>query len=480
MTSAPPDGDLAGMAVVPDEAAERHQSGRVVVSGSPMRMLRLSDAGADLVERLWRGEPVPAGAGPTALARRLLDAGIVHPDWAAATSLSSLRPPFGAQDVSVVIPVRGVVSSDLLRSVGPVAAVVVVDDASPEPVTAPERTPDGAPVLVVRHPRQRGPGGARSTGLEHVATALVAFVDADCQPRQGWLDPLLAHLADPAVAAVAPRIVALGANGDPAPRPRRLLGRYETARSALDMGARPARVRARSRVGHVPSAALLARADVVRGIGGFDAALAVGEDVDLVWRLDDAGWTVRYEPAAQVAHQHRTSTWAWARRRADYGSAAGPLARRHPGALVPVEIPLGRRADREAALVAAGADPELAAALVAHGRRALRRQLVRGLVRPWWPATLAAVALVPGRRPRRALAAAVAAAVTGVALRDWAVERPSVGPVTFVVGRIADDVAYSTGVWAGALRERTAEPLLPRLRRSPAPAPDRSSAIGSR
>jgi mycofactocin system glycosyltransferase len=428
-----------------------------------MRLLHLSDAGARLVDRLWRGEPVPGGPGPTALARRLLDAGVVHPDWTAATSLPS---PFGALDVTVVIPVRGALSSDLLRSVGPVAALVIVDDASPEPVTAPERTPDGAPVLVVRHPRQRGPGGARSTGLEHVSTALVAFVDADCEPRQGWLGPLLAHLADPAVAAVAPRVVALGSAGAPASRPRRLLDRYESARSALDMGSRPARVRARSRVGHVPSAALLARAEVVRGIGGFDPALPVGEDVDLVWRLDDAGWTVRYEPAAQVAHRHRTAPWAWARRRADYGSAAGPLARRHPGALVPVEIPLGRRADREAALVAAGARPELAAALVASGRRALLRQLARCLVRPWWPATLAAVALVPRRRPQRALAAVVAGAVTGVALRDWAVERPSVGPVTFVVGRIADDVAYSAGVWAGALRQRTAEPLLPRLRRA--------------
>ena len=60
-----------------------------------------------------------------------------------------------------------------------------------------------------------------------------------CVPDPGWLDPLLAHLADPAVGLVAPRIVAL-----PAGRTRRGCGRYEAVRSSLDLGPDPAARRA--------------------------------------------------------------------------------------------------------------------------------------------------------------------------------------------------------------------------------------------
>ncbi|HEY6531110.1 MAG TPA: mycofactocin biosynthesis glycosyltransferase MftF, partial [Acidimicrobiales bacterium] len=300
--------ELAGLRVVPDDTARRHPDDSVVVGGSPLRLLRLHPAGLRLVDRLWEGEPVPPGPAATALTRRLLDAGIVHPDWDASPALPA---PFGPADVTVVIPVRGELAPRLLSQVGPVAEVVVVDDASPCPVTAPDRTSPGVPVRVVRHDSQRGPGAARTTGLEHVTTPLVAYLDADCEPEPEWLGPLLPHFADTAVAMVAPRITAA------APVGRGLVARYEAARSALDMGARPARVRARTRVGHVPSAALVARAAVLREAGGFDPTMAVGEDVDLVWRLDRDGSTVRYEPRSQVAHHHRTALWPWARRRFD-------------------------------------------------------------------------------------------------------------------------------------------------------------------
>jgi mycofactocin system glycosyltransferase len=458
-----PDVELAGLHLVPDPSAERREDGTVLVGGSPMRLLRLSPAGAALVDRLWDGEPVPAGRGATALARRLLDAGLAHPAWCDGPAGGD--PPHSPADVTVVVPVRGALAPGLLDVLGPVAAVVVVDDATPEPPALPPRTPDGVPVQVVRHDVQQGPGAARTTGLGQVTTALVAFVDADSEPRPGWLDALLPHFTDPKVAVVAPRITAVEAE------PGGLLARYETACSALDMGPRAARVRARSRVGHVPSAALVARADVVRQVGGFDPELATGEDVDLVWRLDDAGWTVRYEPAAHVGHHHRTTAPAWARRRADYGAAAGPLARRHPGLLAPIEVPIGGRARRRAALMDAGASPALADELLARGRTALVWQLARATVRPWWPVTLVALALAP-RRLRRWLAAGVLTAACGAAVREWVLERPHVDPATFVVGRLADDVAYSYGVWRSALDERTAEPLVPQLRRPGPPTAD--------
>ena len=38
------------------------------------------------------------------------------------------------------------------------------------------------------------------------------------------------------------------------------------------------------------------------GTPRYDPGLRGGEDVDLVWRLGQAGWDVRYVPAGTVEH----------------------------------------------------------------------------------------------------------------------------------------------------------------------------------
>ena len=140
-------------------------------------------------------------------------------------------------------------------------------------------------------------------------------------PRPGWLDGLLPHFADPAVGAVAPRIVPHGEGTG-------WLARYEGASSTLDMGARPSVVRPGARVPYVPGAALVVRRAAAGD--GFRDGMYVGEDVDFVWRLAAAGWRVRYEPGAVMGHDHRVTFRAWF-------SPPGRLRhlRRRPGGAAP-------------------------------------------------------------------------------------------------------------------------------------------------
>src|SRR3954454_9237642 len=102
------------------------------------------------------------------------------------------------------------------------------------------------------------------------------------------------------------------------------------------MGGAAAGVRPGTAVSYVPSAALLARREALGS--GFDESMRVAEDVDLVWRLAGAGWRVRYEPSAEVAHDHRVAPGDWLRRRAFYGTGAALLAQRHGAAVAPVVI----------------------------------------------------------------------------------------------------------------------------------------------
>ena len=483
-----------------DPSARRLEDGRVLIGGHPARLLRLTAAGARMVDAWRMGAGVGASPGARALADRLIAAGLAHP-----------RPAPGAvttADVAVVIPARdrpGTLAACLAR-VGPCREIVIVDDGSSEPIAAPPGT------RVVRRDVSGGPAAARNAGLAATDSPFVAFLDSDTLPCEGWLQPLLAHFGDPRLAAIAPRVRV--------PAGRSALARYEAARSPLDLGPDPGLVGPGRRVGFVPAAALVVRRAAVPT---FDEALRFGEDVDLVWRLAAAGWTVRYEPASVVEHPHRATLAAWLRQRAAYGSSAGPLASRHPGqmrhvvvppdALLPWALALAGRprlallaalprnallgvvrrgpaaardasrrpdsppagaGDRAPAPPVAGPPPTGPAnrapapprpdappphpADRALARLALeaRARTARQIADAAWRAH--APALVITKRGRRFLAAALVAG----AAADYLARRPALDPLRFTALRAADDLAYAAGVWAGCVRARTVQPLVPK------------------
>jgi mycofactocin system glycosyltransferase len=507
VTGGPADlGAPAGLRLAPDPRARLVAGGSVLVGGSPVRVLRLTQAGTRQVKSWFSGTPVPAAAGARALARRLLDAGIAHPDFTPGGGGGRAVPPGcpAAADVTVVIPVRDR-HAELARCLSGLRGlphVIVVDDASADPAAI-RRIAAGGGAVVIRRPVNGGPGAARNTGLAAARTGFVAFLDSDCVPRPGWLDRLLPHFTDPAVGAVAPRIVAHEEGAG-------WLARYEGASSTLDMGARPSPVRPGARVSYVPGAALVVRKAAAGD--GFRERMYVGEDVDFVWRMSAAGWRVRYEPGAVMGHDHRVRFRAWFARRADYGTSAAALEELHPGSVRPLyaswwtagawAAALSGRPVTAAALTAtatallarrlsrvtgerwplpllvpdAGAHPppadnsnkhsrlarprwsaawRLAIALAGGGTIAAARPLGSAVSRTWWPVA------VPAALAVRKLRLPVAALVLVPPLLDWAGRRPPLDPARYVAARLLDDAAYSVGVWQGCLARRTVRPLLP-------------------
>jgi len=473
-----PGGDLvpAGFRLRPDPGTRVLAGGTVLTGGSPARVLRLSPAGARHVRGWWSGTPVPASLKARALARRLLDTGIAHPDLADGPG----GPDPG--EVTVVIPVRDR-AAELARCLAGLAGstrVIVVDDRSRNPAAV-RRAAAAAGARVVSRTVNGGPAAARNTGLAAARTPLVAFLDSDCVPAPGWLDALLPHFADPAVGAAAPRIVPHEAGST-------WLARYEGASSTLDMGRRPSIVRPGSRVPYVPGAALVVRRAAAGP--GFTEDMQVGEDVDFVWRLGAAGWRVRYEPAAVMGHQHRVRLRPWFSRRREYGTSAAALESRHPGMVRPFyaspwtlaawlaaalgypeagalaagtsTVLLARRLARATGepwpLPAGSAAWRLAARQAGGGTLAAARPLGSALSRVWWPAALPAAIAV--RRLRLPLAALVIVPP----LLDWLDRRPPLDPARYVAARLLDDAAYSLGVWQGCAERGTVQPLLPLLR----------------
>jgi mycofactocin system glycosyltransferase len=323
----------------------------------------------------------------------------------------------------------------------------------------------------VRRTCNGGPGVARNDALGRVESELVAFVDSDCTVSPGWLDGLTWLFADPEIGAVAPRVV-------PAARAtRRAVDRFARDHSPLDLGPDEGEVGPSRAVRYVPTAALVVRREALTNVGAFDPDLRVGEDVDLVWRLLDAGWRVRYLPAVTVAH---TEPGRWVdllARRFRYGTSAAPLAERHPGRLAPVEL---RPWPTIAAVAALAGRPRTVAVAIAVSATVLARS-VRPLGIPsgqaWtWSAQGAGWTLVglgrattmlagpglvllaaAGRHGRRAALALVL--VPPVV--EWVRRRPDLDIARWVVASVADDVAYGAGVWTSCLRSGTFGPVLP-------------------
>lgn len=440
----------------------RGADGDTVVAGWPLRLFRFTAGARPLLDALEASTPVPDNQ--HALFDRLLKAEAIHERF--------VEVPMSLDRVTAVLPVRDAPDLDrLLRSLPPVARVVVVDDGSSPPIAS----RDG--ITLVRHDHSLGPAAARNAGAALADTEFILFIDADVVLPTGgpemWA-PLLGHFDDHRVGLVAPRVASVPGSS--------ALARYEMTDSPLDMGPHPARLHRGGRISYVPSAVVLVRRAAFHRYGGFDSRLRFGEDVDLVWRFDADDIVCRYEPDVIVHHRPR-ATWPemW-RQRFDYGTSAAPLDERHPGALAPLRLSAWTAATWTALL---GGHPVVAGITAGvpavRFRRALRghssgadtdrivirtvvaghlragRSLARAMSRVWWP-FLALIALATRRPPRLWMAAV---AIPG--LWHWRVRRSSLDPVTYVLARWSDDLAYGAGLWTNALRRRRSAVVRPRL-----------------
>ena len=443
--------------------------GAALLGGSPARYVRLStQAKACLRDR----EVHVTNDLSERLADTLLDSGMADP------AIDQLAQP--AIDYTVVIPVMNRprelsrVLASIVKSTEAQGCprIVVVDDASASPeITRRIASQHGADFLGLT--TNVGPAGARNAGLAEVETELVVFIDSDIVIGPDTIPTLVKHFLDPQVAIASPRIMGLR-QGDG------WIARFEEARSSLDLGPIAGSVRPLSRISWTSSALMLAR---VSALGtGFDSSMRVGEDVDLVWRLCEAGWRVRYEPASMARHENREEFGSWFKRKHDYGTSAVPLARKHPNSIAPaiiapwgvslviallsqrkwsVPVAVGIvawRLSSSARQLSSATNPEaLAARVTASAVGTVSSQASALMLKHWWPLTV--IGCLLSRRVRRAT---LAVAVTD-ALLDYSRVQPQLDPMRYGAAKTLADIAYGSGVWIASIRARTWTALIPQI-----------------
>jgi N-acetylglucosaminyl-diphospho-decaprenol L-rhamnosyltransferase len=200
-----------------------------------------------------------------------------------------------------------------------VPSVVVVDNGSDDgSVDALRGVIGGVDVLV---PGQNlGYASAANLGIASTHGPVVAVCNADVRVEPGTAAAMLRRLdTEPDLGALGPLV--LQPDGAPYPSARQVpsvtdaVGHgivglvradnpYTRRYRELDADPRVARD-----VDWVSGAAVWLRRAALDSVGGWDDGYFMYvEDVDLCWRLRQAGWRIGYEPAGQVVHVQGAST----------------------------------------------------------------------------------------------------------------------------------------------------------------------------
>jgi glycosyltransferase involved in cell wall biosynthesis len=242
-----------------------------------------------------------------------------------ATSGASLAATDAAIDLIVCTIGRPAALTRLLESIErgrskSLVSVILVDQSGDDTVTD---TLAGLQLsFPIRHlTSPRGLSAGRNLGLEYSAAPVVAFPDDDCWYDEGSIEDALRFLERKELDGVSGIQATEGgvAAGLRWPAAAENIDRRNFFRTAISSG-------------------VFLRAAAVRAVGGFNTDFGLGskqwqagEESDLILRLIEAGYTIRYDPSVVVRQSdHRVVTGqAMANRHRAYGAAMGQVWRRH-------------------------------------------------------------------------------------------------------------------------------------------------------
>lgn len=175
------------------------------------------------------------------------------------------------------------------------------------------------PKVRKHHQENRGLSVARNVGAELATGEIVAYTDDDCEVDVHWLLYLVRAMLDQQVEGI----------GGPNITPR---DDGWVAKCVAASPGNPSHVLLDDQhAEHVPGCNMAFRRSVLLGLGGFDPQFrAAGDDVDICWRLIDAGLSIGYAPGAMVWHRRRATVKAYASQQKGYGKSEAMVHYKYP------------------------------------------------------------------------------------------------------------------------------------------------------
>lgn len=190
--------------------------------------------------------------------------------------------------------------------------VVVVDDGSTDGTGALLRDLTTPYVLRVFEQPNGGPSLARNRGVTSARGELIVFLDDDVEPLP---DALAEHVA---AHQAGPGLVVVGPMSPPRNWPRPAWVEWEEEMLQVQYRAMLAGVYPCTPRQFYTGNASLARSQFL-AVGGFDTSFRRAEDIELAYRLRDAGARFAFVPRAEVRHFAARSFASWCRAPSQYG-----------------------------------------------------------------------------------------------------------------------------------------------------------------
>lgn len=177
----------------------------------------------------------------------------------------------------------------------------------------------------------RGPGAARNLGMDKAVGDIFVFIDTDCIPQPDWLEQLIQPFASDTIGAVGGREII----NEHDPLLMRCFHYLMTA--PLTTGGMRGKEGKRLARFYPRTFNMAISRKAYEAAGGF-RSMYHAEDIELSFRIRQAGFELLYEDRAQVYHRRRSTVAQYAKQLFNMGKARVTLARLHRGSLEPLHI----------------------------------------------------------------------------------------------------------------------------------------------
>lgn len=197
----------------------------------------------------------------------------------------------------------------LVRSLPDYAEIVVADNASSDDSVRflKECYPD---IRVLEHARNEGFARGYNMALAHIEAQYYCLLNSDIEVTAHWIEPVIEMMdGNPTIAAVQPKLLSFskrdefeyaGACGG-------YIDKYGypfcRGRVFADLEKDHGQYDTEADIFWASGAALFVRSDVYRTMGGLDPDFfAHMEEIDFCWRIKNAGYKIKVNPASVVYH----------------------------------------------------------------------------------------------------------------------------------------------------------------------------------
>lgn len=202
--------------------------------------------------------------------------------------------------------------------------IIVVDDCSTDKTC---EIVSRYSVKLIRHHRNMGPSATRNTGAKEATGEILAFTDADDKADKSWLTNIVKHYKKRNVGCVvgSSHIIYGDRNWQ-----QKILAELFICLRGDNVVKNIYNSKGRMGSNKSIGTNITFRRDIFKEMKGYEENLLAGEEQDIIWRVEKAGYKIAFEPNAVVYVTPKDSFKEYIKRAYLYSRSSAIVYFKHP------------------------------------------------------------------------------------------------------------------------------------------------------